>query len=306
MTCGGADMKDGLWFAKDFVQVTPWPIPKHVYVIAEIGINHNGDIEIAKKLISLAKRCGCDAVKFQKRAIDIVYPPEVLAAPRESPWGKTQRAQKEGLEFSEAQYDIIDAFCHEVGIHWFASAWDESSQAFLRKYNLPYNKIASAMLTNRDFVRMVAVEKRPTFISTGLSELNDVEYAAGIFQDLGCEFVLMHTVSEYPCPEELLNLSVMHRFRERFGCPVGYSGHEPSVSPSVIAAAFGAVAIERHITLDRSMYGSDQAASLEESGLALMVSQIRKIPVITGDGTKRTTEGEKKVASKLRYWRSEP
>ena len=295
-------MKENLWFTKDLVQSEPWPIPRHVYITAEIGINHNGDLDIAKELIDMAKACGCDAVKFQKRTIDLVYPAEVLAAPRESPWGTTQRQQKKGLEFGVAEYDAIDAYCREVGIEWFASAWDIPSQKFLRKYNLPYNKVASAMATHREFVKLVASERRPTFISTGMCDWDDVEAVVKIFHDADCPFVLMHTVSEYPCAEELLNLRVMHELRMRFGCPVGYSGHEPSVSPSVIAAAFGAMAIERHITMGRAMYGSDQSASLEEVGLRLMVGQIRNVPIVLGDGVKRMTPGENKVAEKLRYW----
>lgn len=283
-------------------QAQSWPVPERVYIIAEAGINHNGDMTIAKKLIDMAKSAGCDAVKFQKRTIDIVYSADVLAAPRESPWGTTQRQQKEGLEFGEVEYDEIDHYCREVEMQWFASAWDIPSQKFLRKYNAPYNKVASAMATHRDFLREVASEKRPTFISTGMCTWEDVDAAVDIFRRADCAFVLMHTVSEYPCDETLLNLRVMHALRERYGAPVGYSGHEPSVSPSVIAASLGAVAIERHITLDRAMYGSDQAASLEEPGLRTLVAQIRKIPSLLGDGVKRTSPGEAAVAEKLRYW----
>ena len=289
-------------FANQFLQVEPWPVPRSVYVIAEIGINHNGSMEIAKKLIDLAKEAGCNAVKFQKRTIDIVYTPDVLAAPRESPWGTTQRDQKEGLEFGAKQYDEIDAYCREKKIDWFASAWDIPSQKFLRKYNAPYNKVASALATHRDFLEVVASEKRPTFVSTGMCDWDEIAAAVAVFKAHGCPIILMHTVSEYPCAEEVLNLRVMNELRSRFGVPVGYSGHEPSVSPSVVAAAMGAVAIERHITLDRAMYGSDQAASLEAAGLRSLVSQVRKVPLVMGDGIKRTTAGEKKVAEKLRYW----
>lgn len=279
-----------------------YSVAPHVYVIAEIGINHNGDLGIAKGLIDMAHAAGCDAVKFQKRTIDIVYSPEVLDAPRESPWGTTQRAQKEGLEFGQKEYDEIDAYCRGLGIDWFASAWDVQSQKFLRKYDLPFNKVASAMTTNREFLEAVASEKRPTFVSTGMCEWEEVQAAVDIFKSYGCPIILMHTVSEYPCPEESLNLLVLEEMRKRFGLPVGYSGHEPSVSPSVMAVVLGAVAVERHITLDRAMYGSDQSASLEEPGLRSLVSQIRKVPAVLGDGVKRTTPGEKKVAEKLRYW----
>jgi len=285
------------------VRITNLEIQQHVYVIGEIGINHNGSLDIAKQLIDMAKRCGCDAVKFQKRTIDIVYTQELLDSPRESPWGTTQRAQKEGLEFSEADYDEIDRYCRAAGIDWFASAWDIPSQKFMRKYNLSHNKVASAMVTHPDFLEAVAEEKKPTFLSTGMCTWEEIDRAVAIFKKHDCPLVLLHTVSEYPAPENVLNIGVMHALRDRYNLPVGYSGHEASVSPSVIAAAQGAVAIERHITLDRAMYGSDQSASLEEAGLRDMVGMIRKIPVVLGDGQKRITEKEVGVASKLRYWK---
>ena len=273
-----------------------------VFIIAEIGINHNGDIQLAKRLIDLAKQCGCDAVKFQKRTIDIVYPQAVLDAPRESPWGTTTRQQKEGLEFGLPEYQEIDRYCREQDIEWFASAWDLESQKFLRQFNLKHNKIASAMLTHADFVEAVAAERKPTFLSVGMTTWEDVDKAVGILQKHDCPTVLLHTVSTYPCAEEDLNLQMIPELKKRYGLPVGYSGHESSVSPSVMAAVLGAVAIERHITFDRAMYGSDQAASLEKAGLESMVAQIRKIPVVLGDGVKRITPGEASVAKKLRYW----
>ena len=278
------------------------PVAGHVFVIAEIGINHNGSVEIAKSLIEMAKHAGCDAVKFQKRTVDIVYTPEQLAQLRESPWGTTQGEQKRGLEFGREQYDEIDRFCRGLDIPWFASAWDIPSQQFLRAYNCSYNKIASAMATNLPFVKEVASERKPTFISTGMCSWQDVDAALEILRAHDCPTVLMHTVSEYPCPEELLNLQLIPELRRRYNLPIGYSGHESSVSPSVIAAAFGAVAIERHITLDRAMYGSDQAASLEKPGLETLVAQLRKLPRIVGDGEKRMTPAEAAVAKKLRYW----
>jgi N-acetylneuraminate synthase len=273
-----------------------------VFIIAEIGINHNGDLKIAKQLIDQSKAAGCDAVKFQKRTIDVVYSPEVLDQPRESPWGSTQRDQKMGLEFGEAEYDEINRYCNEVGIIWFASAWDIPSQKFLRKYNCPYNKVASAMTTHVAFLGEVASEKKMTFISTGMCTLDDVDHAVKIFRDADCPFVLLHTVSTYPAKESDLNLAVMATLRERYKCPVGYSGHEPSVSPSVIAGALGAQVIERHVTLDRSMYGSDQSASLESAGLLNLVSTIRKISECVGNGEKQVMDAEKEVAKKLRYW----
>ncbi len=271
-------------------------------IIAEIGINHNGDLNIAKQLIDMAKQSGCDAVKFQKRTIDLVYTEELLASYRESPWGTTQRAQKEGLEFNKADYDEIDRYCKQQEISWFASAWDISSQHFLRQYNLKYNKIASAMLTNIDFIKQVAVEKKHTFVSTGMSNYDDIDRAVDIFTKNNCPITLMHTVSTYPSKEEELNLLVIKSLQERYGLPVGYSGHESSVSPSVMAVMLGAVAIERHITLDRAMYGSDQAASLEKEGLDRMIGMIRKIPTVLGDGIKRFESPERAVAKKLRYW----
>ena len=273
-----------------------------VFIIAEIGINHNGDLKIAKQLIDQSKAAGCDAVKFQKRTIDVVYSPDVLDQPRESPWGSTQRDQKMGLEFGEAEYDEINRYCNEVGIIWFASAWDIPSQKFLRKYNCQYNKVASAMTTHVAFLGEVASEKKMTFISTGMCTLDDVDHAVKIFRDADCPFVLLHTVSTYPAKESDLNLAVMATLRERYKCPVGYSGHEPSVSPSVIAGALGAQVIERHVTLDRSMYGSDQSASLESAGLLNLVSTIRKISECVGNGEKQVMDAEKEVAKKLRYW----
>jgi N-acetylneuraminate synthase len=287
---------------RDFVVEEPVPIARHVFFIAEIGINHNGDLQTAKQLIDMAKAVGCDAVKFQKRTIDVVYSKEVLDSPRESPWGSTQREQKEALEFDKADYDEIDRYCREVDIEWSASAWDVPSQLFLRQYNLSFNKIASAMITHAELLKTVAEEKKLTFISTGMSTYDDIDRAIDIFRENDCPFVLMHCVATYPASEEELNLQMLHNLRSRYGCPVGYSGHEATVSPSLVAAAMGAVAIERHITLDRAMYGSDQAASLEKAGLDTLVAQIRKIPAVLGDGVKSISATEQQNASKLRYW----
>lgn len=278
------------------------PASERVFIIAEIGINHNGEVAIAKKLIDLAKDAGCDAVKFQKRTLDIVYTPEFLASPRESPWGTTQRDQKQALEFGEAEYDEIDAYCRRVGIDWLASAWDVPSQLFLRRYGLRFNKIASAMNGHGELLETVAEEKKVTFLSTAMSTFEEIDRAVEIFRRKGCPFVLMHCVGEYPAPESSLNLRMIPELRRRYGCPVGYSGHEVGVSPSVVAATMGVAAIERHITLDRSMYGSDQAASLERRGLELMVSYIRSIPAVLGDGVKRVSEQEEANAKKLRYY----
>ena len=284
------------------VQSRPWPIPRHVFFIAEIGINHNGDINIAKRLIEQAKAAGYDAVKFQKRTVGIVYSNEVLEQLRESPWGTTQRAQKEGLEFGREEYDAIDAHCRRLEIEWFASAWDSPSQRFLRQYKLGYNKIASAMATHTEFLAEVASEKKPTFLSTAMCSYEDIDRAVSIFQAADCPVVLMHTVATYTAADKDVNLSVINSLRGGYNLPVVYSGHEVSVSPSIMAAMMGAVAIERHITLDRAMYGSDQAASLELSGLLSLLGSIRKIPDCIGDGTKRILPAEAVVAKKLRYW----
>jgi N-acetylneuraminate synthase len=297
-----ANLTDMFEYTRALIQKKPWPIPAKILVVAEIGINHNGDLDIAKRLIEQAKAAGCDAVKFQKRTIDIVYPAEALRQPRESPWGTTQREQKEGLEFGGAEFDAIDAYCRNLGIDWLASAWDIPSQVFLRKYRLKYNKVASAMMTNLPFLEEVAGERLATFLSTGMCTFDDIDRAVNVFKMANCPIVLMHTVSTYPAPEKDLNLQLINSLRERYGLPVGYSGHESSVSPSIMAAMMGAVAIERHITLDRAMYGSDQAASLELSGLLNLVAAIRKIPNCLGDGVKRMAPGEESVAKKLRYW----
>lgn len=272
-------------------------------MIAEIGINHNGSLDIARQLIDMASEVGCDFVKFQKRTIDIVYTPEQLAQPRESPWGSTQREQKEGLEFNEQEYDEIDAYCKSKGIGWFASAWDIESLKFLRKYDLPYNKVASAMLTHLPFIEEVAREGKPTFVSTGMSTYEQIDAAVAVFARHDCPIVLMHSVSEYPAPVERLNLLAINSLWQRYGLPVGYSGHETVMANVVnFATLLGAVALERHITLDRAMYGTDQSASLERTGLKKMVTYVNFLPLILGDGVKRVTEEEAKVAKKLRYW----
>lgn len=274
-----------------------------LFFIAEIGINHNGDVEIAKQLIDMAKECGCDAVKFQKRTIDIVYSPELLDSPRQSPWGTTQREQKEGLEFGKKEYDAIDDYCKGKGIHWFASAWDMESQEFLQQYNCTYNKVASAMLIYRPLVEMIASEGKPTFISTGMSSFEQIDDAVEIFQKANCPFTLMHCVSTYPCRDEDCNINTIPVLKNRYKCPVGYSGHEVGLLPSVCAAVLGAESIERHITLDRAMYGSDQAASLERRGLELLLRDCRLVEKVLGDGQKKVLPAEVEVEKKLRYFR---
>ena len=272
-------------------------------IIAEIGINHNGDLTIAKKLVESAKKCGFDAVKFQKRDIETVYTKAELDKPRESPWGSTTREQKEGLEFGKKEYDEINNYCESLKIQWFASAWDTKSLNFLDNYNLKYQKVASAMITNIEFLESLSKRKKYTFISTGMSDFKVIDKAVEIFNKNDCKFELMHSVSAYPCPEDQLNLNLITVMRERYGCNVGYSGHESSVSPSIIAVSLGATSLERHITLDRSMYGSDQAASLEEKGFNELISIVRKIPIVIGSSKeKKILECEKPVAKKLRYW----
>lgn len=278
------------------------PFGKNIFLIAEIGINHNGDLKIAKKLIEQAKLSGFDAVKFQKRDINTVYSEEVLSQFRDSPFGTTQREQKEGLEFSKSDYDEINNYCKDLGILWSASAWDNISQEFLSNYDLKFNKVASAMATNQDFIKLVAEQKKPTFVSTGMCTMEQIKIIVDIFLTKNCPIVLMHTNSEYPSPEENLNLSMLNTLKNEFGVPVGYSGHEVSVSPSYAAVVLGAVAVERHITLDRSMYGSDQSASLEPVAFERLVSMIRKLELILGDGVKKITKGEEEIAKKLRYW----
>jgi N-acetylneuraminate synthase len=270
------------------------------FIIAEIGINHNGNLEIAKKLIHGAASAGCDAVKFQKRTVDMVYSKEDLDRPRESPWGTTNREQKNGLEFAKEEYSEIDAYCKELGVEWLASAWDVESQMFLRQFDLKYNKVASAMLTNRKLLEGIAEEGKHTFISTGMSTMEQIGKAVHIFKDANCPFELMHCNSTYPMAPEDANLNVMKTLREEFDCDVGYSGHETGLIVSCAAATLGATSIERHITLDRAMYGSDQSASIELVGLQRLINYIRDIEKALGSDQKIVTDKEKQIASKLR------
>ena len=272
-----------------------------VFFTAEIGINHNGDLEITKKLIKMAVEAGCNAVKFQKRTIEKVYSKDVLDTLRESPWGKTTREQKLGLEFGKDEYDIIDQYCKEKNIEWYASAWDIDSQLFLQNYNLKHNKIASAMLTNHKLLEVIAKERKPTFISTGMSTMDEIRDAVRIFKKYDCPFSLQHSNSSYPMKEEEANLNCITTLQKEFKCDVGYSGHETTgYLICVSAVVLGAKSIERHITLDRSMYGSDQAASLEPVGLKRVVKDIRRIEAILGDGEKRVWPSEIPVIKKLR------
>jgi N-acetylneuraminate synthase len=271
-----------------------------IFIIGEIGINHNGDLGIAKDLINVAVDAGADAVKFQKRTIDLVYTQEFLDGPRESPWGTTQREQKEGIEFGMDEYTEIDKYCKEKGIEWFASAWDLESQKFLNQFNLKHNKIASAMIVYEELFQAVASEGIHTFISTGMTNEEDITKAVEVFQNANCPFELMHCISTYPMNDEDANLNAINTLREKYGCDVGYSGHEVGLAVSYAAAALGITSLERHITLDRSMYGSDQSASVEPSGFRMLVGAVRKIEQAMGDGKLGYLQGEVPIAQNLR------
>ena len=270
------------------------------FIVAEIGINHNGDMSICKKLIDAAVETGCNAVKFQKRDLDQVYTQEFLDSFRESPWGKTQREQKSGLEFNADEYQEIEDYCKERGIEWFASAWDLNSQKFLQQFNCKYNKIASAMIVYEDLLKMVAKEGKHTFISTGMTTYDDIQKAVDIFRVADCPFELMHTVSTYPMKVENANLNMINTLRDKYQCNVGYSGHEVGLSVSYAATAMNITSLERHITLDRSMYGSDQSASVEPSGFRNLVGAVRNIEKAMGSGIKTTVEEELSIAKNLR------
>lgn len=268
------------------------------YIIAEIGINHNGDIEIAKKLIDVAIDAECNAVKFQKRTIDVVYTQEELSKPRENPFGETNGDLKYGLEFEKEQYDQIDQYCKENYITWYLSPWDEGSVDFAEQYNTPCYKIASASLTDDRLLKYVRSKGRPIILSTGMSTLEQVDHAVEM---LGKEnLILLHSCSTYPAYYEELNLRVIPMLKQRYAIPVGYSGHETGLPSSSAAVALGACMIERHITLDRSMWGSDQAASLEPNGISRLVRDIRLIETAMGDGVKRLIEREVPIMKKLR------
>ncbi len=271
-----------------------------LFVIAEIGINHNGSVDIAKELIDVAVDAGADAVKFQKRTIELVYTKEFLDSSRESPWGVTQRDQKRGLEFSLEDYQEIDAYCKSKSIAWFASAWDLESQKFLSQFNLQYNKIASAMITYKPLLECVAAEGKHTFISTGMSSVAAIDKAVEIFSRANCSFELMHCVSTYPMIDEDANLLRINSLKKKYGCNVGYSGHEVGLAVSYAATALGISSLERHITLDRAMYGSDQSASVEPAGFRQLVGAVRKIEKALGSGALEMNPKEVSVAQKLR------
>ena len=271
------------------------------FITAEIGINHNGNMKIVKELIDVASAAGCDAVKFQKRNVEKVYSKKVLDSYRESMWGTTTREQKFGLEFSEKQYSKIDQYCKKKKILWYVSCWDVGSQIQMRKFKTKYNKVASAMLTHKKLLETIAEEGKYTFISTGMSTMKDISKAVKIFKTHNCPFELMHSHSAYPMPPHEANLKMIQTLRKKFKCKVGYSGHEiSSYSICLAATLLGATSIERHITLDRSMYGSDQAASLEPPGLIRLVRDIRELDFILGDGKKIIWDSELPAQKKLR------
>ena len=276
---------------------------KKIFIIGEIGINHNGSVKKAKELIYLAKKVGFDAVKFQKRSPEITTPKEKANNERETPWGKiTYLEYKKKIEFGKKEFDEIDKCCKKLNIEWFASPWDIESNNFLSKYKLKYNKIASPMLTNIELLKSVAKQKKFTFISTGMSNMSDVKAAIKIFRKNKCKFNLMHCVSAYPCADEDLNLKMIQIYKEKFKVDVGYSGHEKSVSPSLMAVCLGATSVERHITLDRTMWGTDHAASLEENGMKNLVDLIRKFEKSFGDGKKKFLKSEKNKLKENKYW----
>jgi N-acetylneuraminate synthase len=268
------------------------------YIVAEIGINHNGDIDLAKRLISVAVGAGCDAVKFQKRTIDVVYSAEELAKPRESPFGNTNADLKRGLEFEFEEYHEIDRYCHEVKMPWFASCWDEASVDVIAQFDVPCFKIASASLTDDHLLRHTRAKGKPIVLSTGMSTLEQIDHAVEV---LGKEdLIILHSCSTYPAFYEEINLRSIRTLRDRYGVPVGYSGHETGLPSSIAAAALNACMLERHITLDRSLWGSDHAASLEPNGVNKLVGYVRLVEKSMGDGVKRVLERERPIIHKLR------
>ncbi len=268
------------------------------FIIAEIGINHNGSVSLAKKMIDIAVTTGCDAVKFQKRTVDVVYTKEELAKERKSVFGNTNGDLKRGLEFGEDEYREIDEYCKRKGIIWFASCWDEGSVDFMEKFDVPCYKIASASLTDDNLLKYTKSKGKPLLLSTGMSTLEEIRHAVSILGE--DNLVIFHCTSTYPSNTEEMNLRVIESFKKEFNCPIGYSGHERGVTPSVLAVALGAAAVERHITVDRTNWGSDQAASLEMAGLYHMVRDIRQVPTLLGDGVKVVYPREVPIIEKLR------
>jgi N-acetylneuraminate synthase len=269
------------------------------YIIAEIGLNHNGDLKLAKQLIDVAALFGCDAVKFQKRTPELCVPRDQWDKERDTPWGRmTYIEYRHRIEFGAAEYEQIDAHCRQKGIHWFASCWDEPSVDFMERFDPPCYKIASASLTDEKLLARKVRTGKPLILSTGMSTMAEIERAVASLPKE--RLILLHATSTYPCKPAEINLRMLKTLRDKFDVPVGYSGHETGLQISIAAAALGAVAIERHITLDRAMWGTDQAASVEPSGLQRLVRDVRVIEQALGDGKKRVYESELPIRAKLR------
>lgn len=268
------------------------------FIIAEIGINHNGSVKLAKQMIDIAVTTGCDAVKFQKRTVDVVYTQEELAKERKSVFGNTNGDLKRGLEFGYDEYKEIDSYCKEKGILWFVSCWDEGSVDFMEQFDLPCYKIASASLTDDNLLKYTRAKGKPILLSTGMSTMEEIRHAVEILGE--DNLIIYHCTSTYPSNTEEMNLRVIETLKKEFNCPIGYSGHERGVTPSILAVAVGANSVERHITVDRTNWGSDQAASLEMAGLYHMVRDIRQVPLLLGDGKKVVYPRELPIIDKLR------
>jgi N-acetylneuraminate synthase len=269
------------------------------YVIAEIGLNHNGDVNLAKKLIDAASLAGCDAVKFQKRTPELCVPPDQRNIERETPWGvMTYMDYRYRVEFGEDQYAAIDRYCKDKGMAWFASCWDEPSVDFIERFNPPCYKMASASLTDDALIKHTAATGKPILLSTGMSTMEEIEHSVTLFDP--DKLIVLHATSTYPCKPEELNLSLIPKLKEKFDFPIGYSGHEVGLQTTVAAVTLGACLVERHITLDRAMWGSDQAASVEPSGFHRLVRDIRVIEQALGDGVKRVYDSEMPIRKKLR------
>lgn len=276
---------------------------KKTFIIGEIGLNHNGSLENAKKLIDMAVECKIDAVKFQKRNLDICIPSSKKNEMRNTPWGYIKYIDyKKKLEFERAEYNEIDNYCKSKNIEWFASAWDLDSLEFLRKYNLKYNKVASPMLTNIPLIKAIVKEKKETFISTGMATIDNINDVVKIFDHYECPYVLMHSVGIYPCPNNKLNLKMIETLKKRYDSEIGYSCHSPGILASITAVLLGATIIEKHITLNRTSFGTDQAASLEKHGLELMARDIRNLEDMLGDGKKNLLKEEGRKLNSLKYW----
>lgn len=275
---------------------------KKPYLIAEIGINHNGDLQIAKKLIDAAFACGWDCVKFQKREPDICVPEHQKNVEKDTPWGKmTYLEYKKKIEFGKEEYDYIDKYCKEKPIDWTASVWDLPSLEFISKYEVPFIKIPSAKLTEKNLLWAAAKTGRPIIFSTGMSTLEEIDEAVGILEEYAPNrYLLMHCNSAYPAPQKELNINCIKTLQERYKCPIGYSGHEYDLEPSVFSVILGAKAIERHITIDHALWGTDQEASLEVQGMDILRRRIEAIPILLGDGKKEITESEMPIRKKLR------